>query len=106
MDNFFDTISSGVADILMTFFMVGLLLTGGFLVVLAWMLIKSGMEQAEHNQLLQEAQGIFDRVRNENLPGLQIDPLLRAVFGQEIELQPVGSGDGGDWLSKALYGIE
>ena len=104
-----DLIDYGVSEAVavMEFMAMAILLLGATLFVLVvWKLIEAGIERNNQRALVREAQSIFDRVRRENTPDLQIDPLLRSVFGQNIDLQPVGAEDSGEWLTKALFDVE
>ncbi len=106
MNDLIDYGISQAVDVL-EFIVMSILFLGATLFVLAiWQVIQAGIEWNNQQALLREAQAVFDRVRAKESPHLEVDPLLRSIFGQDIDLQPAGAKDSGDWLTKALFGVE
>jgi hypothetical protein len=102
MDELYAGISEGLDEFGGLFLLV-LLLAGGLLVMLVWALVNASLEWTDQQALLREAQAIFDRVRAEDLPDLQIDPLLRSIFGEDVHLPQDGTVHADDWLYQAIF---
>ena len=80
-----------------------LLLVGLSLVSLAWLVIHFISQWMEAQALLHEAQSIFDQVRAAEMPDLQVDPLLHAIFGEDLELSQEDAPGDSDWFIRAIY---
>ena len=100
-----DDIGSGVATIMMYLMVSAMIALGFLLVAAAWLVISAGIAWIEHRKLLDEAQDIFDRAREEAGSKLQIDPLLVAIFGPELDLPVVGADHDEEWLTEAIFGV-
>jgi len=53
-----------------------------------------------------EAAGVFNRVRAETTPDLKIDPLIKAIFGQDLDLSHKDSKQPSDWLTQVIFSTE
>lgn len=104
MDDVLDYIAGTVATLFIIVSLGVLILWGLLLIALAWFVISAGIAWIERRRLLKEAQDIFDEVREKNIPQVQVDPLLQAIFGEELDLPPVNAKNTDDWLTETLFG--
>lgn len=78
----------------------------GVPITLALVLIDKGIEWNDRQTLIKEAQAVFGRVRAETSPDLQIDPLLQAIFGEDMHFTEAGATQTDDWWTQIIFGNE
>ena len=94
-----DSSSDDIAELLV-------FMTLAAIIIVVWVAAIKYKEWADQEAMRREAAGVFNRVRAETTPDLKIDPLIKAIFGQDLDLSHKDSKQPSDWLTQVIFSTE